>query len=263
MGYLRSIVPLTRTARIVMNAVQDPIDFQPHRLSVREREIVDLAVEGHTDEQIAQALTISTSTVNSYWVRVRGKVGQLSRTEVVAKMLHHGYKEGQDGLLAEVARLTGLLATSDHSLAQSKSDLSAERGTSWHLLALHFVPEAVLVAEHPGTVVYANLQAERLFHCEPGGLVGREVCVLTVPEEQNEKRKKIRAFMEADVPGRMLMGVEEPSYALDGDGGNFRATIAVEGFDAPEGFMAVFTVREFLGDMDAVLRSLRRPLVVG
>ncbi|RYG47020.1 LuxR family transcriptional regulator [bacterium] len=35
-------------------------------LSTREREVVDLASNGRTDEQIAQSLDISSSTVNSY-----------------------------------------------------------------------------------------------------------------------------------------------------------------------------------------------------
>ncbi len=231
-------------------------------LTVREREVLDLAVEGKSDELISRTLGISTSTVNSYWVRIRGKLGQVSRTELTARMLHYGYGNTQKGLVSEVARLEGALAESAVRLARSESDRAAETGASWHLLALHFVPEAVLVAETPGDVVYANLQAERLFHAEPGALVGREVCELTVPEEHEDKRRRIRAFMEAAAPGRMVMGVEEPSYALGHDGANFRAMIVVEGFFAPEGFMGVFTVREFLGDVEAVLRSLRKPLVI-
>ncbi|RYG47021.1 hypothetical protein EON79_08535 [bacterium] len=242
-----------------MIIAQDP-EFRPELLSVREREVVDLAIHGRTDEQIAQALEISTSTVNSYWVRIRGKLGFMNRTEMVAKMIHLGYKNTHLGLLAQIEQLSGSLAAADASLAQSKRDLAAQRGASWHLLALHFVPEAVVVAESPGDVVYANLQAERLFHAEPGALVGQAVCELTVPEGREGKRERIREFMEAEIPGRMVMGIDQPSYALGHDGENFRATISVEGFVAPEGFMGVFTVREFLGDIDVVLRTLRKPL---
>src|SRR5689334_16434395 len=56
-------------------------------LSTRERQILGLAVEGCTDEQIGQRLGITTSTVNSYWVRIRSKVGLLSRTEIVGGYL--------------------------------------------------------------------------------------------------------------------------------------------------------------------------------
>lgn len=230
-------------------------EFRPELLSVREREVLDLAIEGRTDEQIAQALELSTSTVNSYWVRIRGKVGFSSRTELVSKMLRTGFKETHDGLLQEVERLKAELAALGGGRA-------FEAETPWHMLALHLVPEAVLVAEAPGDVVYANLQAERLFNAEPGALVGRAVCELTVPDGREGKRTRIRSFMEAEVPGRMVMGVEEPCYALDGHEGNFRATIAVEGFRALEGFMGVFTVKEFLGGVEDVLRSLRKPLAV-
>lgn len=245
-----------------MTTAPDSTDFRPQLLSVREREVVDLAIEGNTDEQIAQTLGITHSTVNSYWVRIRGKIGQFSRTEIVSKMVHLSYQDTHAGLLAEVDRLTRSLADSDASLARSRSDLVAERGMSWHVLALHFVPDAVLVAKSPGLIIYANLQAERLFHADPGALVGKAVCELTVPDGRDQQRERIRDFMEAARPGRMAIGVEEPYYAQHAHEANFRATIAVEGFDAPEGFMAVFTVREFLGDVDAVLRSLRKPLVV-
>ena len=236
----------------------DP-EFQPETLSPREREVVDLAIEGTTDEQISQTLGISVSTVNSYWVRIRGKVGQHSRTEIVARMLRDGFQEGQRELTEEIDRLVGLLAVSESALARSEADLLAGQDGSWHLLALHFTPESVLVARSPGDVVYANLEAERMFHAVPGSLVGVEVCELTVPEGREAKRHQIRAFMEAGVPGRLLMGVDEPCFTQNGDETTVRCTIAVEGFDAPEGFMAVFTVREFLGEIDAVLRSLRRP----
>ncbi|RYG34990.1 PAS domain-containing protein [bacterium] len=245
-----------------MTPALTPAEFRPELLSVREREVVDLAILGQTDEQIAQGLSISSSTVNSYWVRIRGKVGFLSRTEIVAKMLHLGFKDTHAGLLADVGRLTRLLDASTSSLAQSQSDLVAQRGTSWHLLALHFVPEAIFVAESPGDVVYANLQAERLFHSEPGELTGRAVCELTIPDGREEKRQQIRTFMENEKPGRMVIGVEEPCYAQDRNEGNFRATISVEGFEAPGGFMGVFTVREYLGDIEPILRSLRKPLVI-
>ncbi len=245
-----------------MITASESSDFRPELLSVREREVLDLAVEGRTDEQIAQALELSTSTVNSYWVRIRGKVGQLSRTEMVAHALHAGYRDAHARLQADVAALTRQLAEANLCRSRAESDLAAERGAAWHLLALHFVPEATMVATAPGDVVYANLQAERLFHADPGALVGRAVCELTVPEGREDKRQRIREFMEAEAPGRLAMGLDEPSYALAHDGSNFRATILVEGFPGPDGFMAVFTVREFLRDMDGVLRSLRKPLDV-
>ena len=46
--------------------------------------MLTLASQGYTDEMVAHELGIQTGTVNSYWVRIRGKLGNLSRSELVA-----------------------------------------------------------------------------------------------------------------------------------------------------------------------------------
>lgn len=206
--------PVAWTAEQAMATASEPSDFRPELLSVREREVLDLAVDGRTDEQIAQALGLTVATVNSYWVRIRGKLGSLSRVELVVRALHAGYRDAQAGLVADVSRLEGLLAASDQGRARAESDLAASAGLSWHLLALHFAPEAALVVRAPGDVAYANLLAERLFHAEPGALVGCAVCDLMVPQGREDKRRRLRDFMEAGKPVRMVFGVEEPCYAL-------------------------------------------------
>ena len=54
-----------------------------HELSPREREIVDLAAEGLTNEAIAIRLGLSVGTVNTYWLRIKLKVGGSGRTDTV------------------------------------------------------------------------------------------------------------------------------------------------------------------------------------
>ena len=56
-------------------------------LSCREAEIVELSIQGLTNETIAHRLGISVGTVNTYWLRIRMKVGGLGRTDTVAKIL--------------------------------------------------------------------------------------------------------------------------------------------------------------------------------
>jgi DNA-binding CsgD family transcriptional regulator len=56
-------------------------------LSSRELAVLTLAVQGFTDDMIAKELSIERGTVNSYWVRIRGKMGHCSRTELVAKFV--------------------------------------------------------------------------------------------------------------------------------------------------------------------------------
>jgi hypothetical protein len=57
-------------------------------------------------------------------------------------------------------------------------------------------------------------------------------------------------------------GIEEPYYALRRDGSNFRAVVKAERFDTPAGPFVALTVREFMEDADAALRTLREPLRV-
>jgi PAS domain S-box-containing protein len=55
-----------------------------HSLSEREREILELSCDGYTDCGIANKLSISKGTVNTYWGRIRAKLGSRSRPELIA-----------------------------------------------------------------------------------------------------------------------------------------------------------------------------------
>ena len=57
------------------------------RLSKREEQLVVMASEGLTDREIAQSLNLKPSTVKSYWVGVRQKVGGVNRTVAVVKAM--------------------------------------------------------------------------------------------------------------------------------------------------------------------------------
>lgn len=243
--------------------------FEPEVLSVREREIVDLAVEGHTDEQIGQLLDISTSTVNSYWVRIRGKLGQLSRTEVVSKFLRHESQLRYADLIAENERLRESegrvradLEQSQADLAQSQSDLRVARGGAWFTLALNHAADAMVVCEPPGRIVYANLQAQRMFLAEPGELDGMMAWDLAIPEVRDFKRATAADVFALDGPPRVVMGIESPFYGLRRNGTNFRGVLFAERFVTPECPMAVMTVREFLGETESILKALRQPYKV-
>jgi hypothetical protein len=93
---------------------------------------LDLATKGYTDDMISHKLGIGKGTVNTYWVRIRGKLGHSTRSELVAHYVQRLAKDEQaaaeaswearaaktarkhDGLLsaahAEIDRLTHLLA---------------------------------------------------------------------------------------------------------------------------------------------------------
>lgn len=72
----------------MMNELTLSLPTMPN-LSRREEEILLLSADGNTDEQIAQKLRLSPATVNSYWSRIRTKLGVSSRTHAVAIYLRH------------------------------------------------------------------------------------------------------------------------------------------------------------------------------
>ena len=56
-------------------------------LSPREEEIVELCVEGLTNDAIAARLGLSVGTVNTYWLRIKLKVGGQGRTDTVVRVI--------------------------------------------------------------------------------------------------------------------------------------------------------------------------------
>ena len=60
-----------------------------YRLTDREREVLALMVEGLTNRQIAQRLTLSHSTIKFHVSSILSKLGAASRTEAVSLALQH------------------------------------------------------------------------------------------------------------------------------------------------------------------------------
>ena len=91
-------------------------------LSPREEEIVDLAIQGLTNEAIATQLELSVGTVNTYWLRIRMKVGGLGRTDTVAKII----SERADRALREANVVKSNLAEHMAQREAEHLDLRAE-----------------------------------------------------------------------------------------------------------------------------------------
>src|ERR1019366_4879018 len=93
-------------------------------LSPREEEIVQLCAEGLTNDGIAHRLGISVATVNTYWLRIKLKVGGLARTDTVVRVI----KERAEQTLrdASVARnvLDGLLNEKEHGHIETRAVLA-------------------------------------------------------------------------------------------------------------------------------------------
>lgn len=70
---------------LVQNANRPPDPGQD--LTAREREVLDLLIDGLTNSQIAEKLTVSPSTIKSHVSNILSKLGVASRTEAVALAL--------------------------------------------------------------------------------------------------------------------------------------------------------------------------------
>ena len=125
-------------------------------LSDRELQVLDFAAQGHTDEMIAKALGIGKGTVNSYWVRIRGKMGHLSRTHLVA---NHLQSKSRAEIAANLA--TSNRAASDQA-EESMNRLNAER--SKHQAEIDARQEVAddLAEQNKRIIEKAEVEIERL-----------------------------------------------------------------------------------------------------
>ncbi|MGD8404712.1 MAG: response regulator transcription factor [Anaerolineales bacterium] len=66
--------------------IQSPLEI----LSMREREVLQLTVEGHSSAAIANKLGLSSKTIETYRSRLMGKIGVHDLTELVRFAIKHG-----------------------------------------------------------------------------------------------------------------------------------------------------------------------------
>jgi PAS domain S-box-containing protein len=78
-------------------------------LSPRERQLLEMATSGLTDQAIANELGISLATVSTYWGRIRIKYGPLGRTEIVARYLRALMNRATVELRASESRMRTVL----------------------------------------------------------------------------------------------------------------------------------------------------------
>ena len=61
---------------------------EPHSLSPREREVLELLARGYLYKEIAESLHIALPTVNSHIRRIYEKLHVRSRSQAIAKFTH-------------------------------------------------------------------------------------------------------------------------------------------------------------------------------
>lgn len=97
----------------------------PNRtLSPREEEIVELCVEGLTNDAIAHRLGLSVGTVNTYWVRIKLKVGGFGRTDTVVKVIKERAEKALREANVERRELSDLIAQQEKGVLELKAALA-------------------------------------------------------------------------------------------------------------------------------------------
>jgi two-component system nitrate/nitrite response regulator NarL len=92
-GRGEAILPLNVLDRAVHEPprAQDPVALQISFLSAREREVLELLVEGCNTQAVATRLGVTNSTARTHVQNVLTKLGCHSRLEVVALAVGHGF----------------------------------------------------------------------------------------------------------------------------------------------------------------------------
>jgi len=215
------------------------------KLSNRENEILVHASKGWTDQQIALELGISVSTVNSYWVRIRGKLGHFNRTELVAGLLRRQAQEDLSGLQDAKRDLEFKVA----EIVQEASDAAA---APFFQFVVECLPEAVMVLSSDLEIIYSNSRTEDAFGFGPGYLIGRSV--RDIFPLANEARQANMLSRIAAVPGESRLGIREVFYIRTAGGYDTRVVLLMQVSRHAGDTFLICILRSFLEELERLRR---------
>lgn len=205
-------------------------------LSERERQLLDLASEGCTDNAISHRLGISLATVNTYWGRIRIKLGPLNRTELVAVYIQEQATKTLDEMRNRNKELVSELAEHAQTVSMLRSSLDLFRGL------IETAPDGILLVSDTGLVELANEQAEIMFGYGKDELLGKHVEYL-VPERYRNQHAENRSDYHQH-PTKRQMGHSLPTFALRKDGSEFRMATALSATSTARGLLITCIVRD-------------------
>ena len=117
-----------------------------------------------------------------------------------------------------------------------------ERWTRSTLALLETTPDAVVVVDGAGTIVYANRLIEDLFGHEPHALVGRPVEILVPEEVRGRHHGHLANYIRA--PSMRAMGSGSDLLGLHRSGREFPVDISLSPIESEEGRLVIAAVRD-------------------
>jgi DNA-binding CsgD family transcriptional regulator len=149
-------------------------------LSPREEQIVELCVEGLTNDAIAERLGISVGTVNTYWLRIKLKVGGSGRTDTVVRVIKERAERALRDANVERKGLTDLVEKQERSVLDLRAALALLH------LAMDQIKSTVWATDKDLCIhILANGELECAGNCRPSSalfsglmgliLVGRQI----------------------------------------------------------------------------------------
>lgn len=213
-------------------------------LSPRESQLLLLASEGLTDNGISQKLGISVATVNSYWVRIRSKLGAQSRTEAVAMALRAQAEASMRKLQTENERLAQELASTVPADRDGSLDSSVFRDL------LQAAADGVLIVGRSGKILACNPSLAEMFGYRAEELIGQLVSKL-VPDRFTESHMDyINEYFSAPARRRMGHGLFTP--ALKKDGTEIAVAITLGSHETAGGSYTMCMVRDATPELEAL-----------
>jgi len=205
-------------------------------LSLRERQLLQLATRGCIDQSIADQLGISLATVGTYWGRIRIKLGPHNRTELVAKFLQSRAERTVARLRDENDALIRQIEGHAKTMEMLRTSLEIFQGL------VEIAPDAILLVDEAGSIQFSNAQASELFGYLPEELVGMPVEGL-VPERYRGLHLMHRADYNEN-PVKRRMGAHLATMALCKDGREFPMATALSATKTPKGLIVTCIVRD-------------------
>lgn len=161
-----------------------------------------MAARGLTDAQIALRLGIRTGTVNSFWVRIRGKLGHFSRTEFASMTIKARAKDKIEQMAGVSENLERRLQSHESEDGSGQAELF---GRAWEA-----VPLPVFACSVAGDFLCANRHFVDLMGYAHGELTGCAADSIFECEGKETFSRLLSAT--ADQESSLLLGVDRPLY---------------------------------------------------